>query len=87
MNTVSDKCGTMYEKALTCHVKDGQTLLAFYDSPGQHQYQLRTGKPVRHPHVRAKEALSRKAAKLTVFKPDQVASPKFPSSSPTNVLD
>jgi len=47
MNTVSEKCGNRYKKTLTWLVKDGQTLPAFYDSPGEHRYQLLRCKPVR----------------------------------------
>jgi putative transposase len=80
MNTFAEKFGAKYEKAVTCLIKDRDTLLAFYDFPADHWDHLRTGNPiesvfatVRHRTVRTKGALSQKTAKLMVFKLVQAA--------------
>jgi len=80
MDTFAEKYGAKYEKAVTCLVKDRETLLAFYDFPAEHWDHLRTGNPiesvfatVRHRTVRTKGALSQKTAKLMVFKLVQAA--------------
>ena len=80
MDTFAEKYGAKYEKAVTCLVKDRETLLAFYDFPAEHWDHLRTGNPiesvfatVRHRTVRTKGALSQKSAKLMVFKLVQTA--------------
>ena len=64
-----------YEKAVTCLVKDQDTLLTFYDFPAEHWDHLRTSNPiesvfatVRHRTVRTKGALSQDTARLMVFK-------------------
>lgn len=80
MNTLAEKFGAKYEKAVTCLIKDRDTLLTFYDFPADHWDHLRTGNPiesvfatVRHRTVRTKGALSQKTAKLMVFKLVQAA--------------
>jgi putative transposase len=80
MNTFAEKFGAKYEKAVTCLIKDRDTLLTFYDFPADHWDHLRTGNPiesvfatVRHRTVRTKGALSQKTAKLMVFKLVQAA--------------
>jgi transposase-like protein len=80
MTTFTEKYGAKYEKAVICLTKDRDTLLAFYDFPGEHWDHLRTGNPiesvfatVRHRTVRTKGALSQKTAKLMVFKLVQAA--------------
>jgi transposase-like protein len=80
MNTFAEKYRAKYDKAVTCLTKDRDTLLAFYDFPGDHWDHLRTGNPiesvfatVRHRTVRTKGALSQKTAKLMVFKLIQAA--------------
>ena len=71
----ADKYRAKYEKAVTCLIKDRETLLAFFDFPAEHWDHLRTSNPiesvfatVRHRTVRTKGALSTKTAKLMVFK-------------------
>ncbi len=73
--TFATKYGAKYEKAVTCLVKDRDTLLTFYDFPAEHWDHLRTSNPiesvfatVRHRTVRIKGALSQETAKLMVFK-------------------
>ena len=73
--TFANKYGAKYEKAVTCLVKDHDTLLTFYDFPAEHWDHLRTSNPiesvfatVRHRTVRTKGALSQETAKLMVFK-------------------
>ncbi len=73
--TFATKYGAKYEKAVTCLVKDRDTLLTFYDFPAEHWDHLRTSNPiesvfatVRHRTVRTKGALSQETAKLMVFK-------------------
>ena len=73
--TFADKYGAKYEKAVTCLVKDHDTLLTFYDFPAEHWDHLRTSNPiesvfatVRHRTVRTKGALSQDTARLMVFK-------------------
>jgi transposase-like protein len=80
LDTFAEKYGAKYEKAVTCLTEDRETLLAFYDFPGEHWDHLRTGNPiesvfatVRHRTVRTKGALSQKTAKLMVFKLVQAA--------------
>ena len=80
MDTFAEKYGAKYEKAVSCLIKDRETLLAFYDFPAEHWDHLRTGNPiesvfatVRHRTVRTKGALSQKTAKLMVFKLVQAA--------------
>jgi len=80
MDTFSQKYGAKYEKAVTCLTKDREALLAFYDFPGDHWDHLRTSNPiesvfatVRHRTVRTQGALSRKTARLMVFKLVQAA--------------
>ena len=71
----AEKDGAKYDKAVTCLVKDGDTLLTFYDFPAEHWDHLRTSNPiesvfatVRHRTVRTKGALSHDTARLMVFK-------------------
>jgi putative transposase len=72
--TFADKYAAKYEKAVTCLVKDLDTLLTFYDFPAEHWDHLRTSNPiesvfaVRHRTVRTKGALSQDTARLMVFK-------------------
>ena len=73
--TFADKYGAKYHKAVTCLVKDRDTLLTFYDFPAEHWDHLRTSNPiesvfatVRHRTVRIKGALSQDTARLMVFK-------------------
>ncbi len=73
--TFADKYGAKYHKAVTCLVKDRDTLLTFYDFPAEHWDHLRTSNPiesvfatVRHRTVRTKGALSQDTARLMVFK-------------------
>jgi transposase-like protein len=73
--TFTEKYGTKYEKAVSCLVKDRDTLLTFYDFPAEHWDHLRTSNPiesvfatVRHRTVRMKGALSQDTARLMVFK-------------------
>ena len=73
--TFAAKYGAKYEKAVTCLVKDRDTLLTFYDFPAEHWDHLRTSNPiesvfatVRHRTVRTKGALSQDTARLMVFK-------------------
>jgi delta 1-pyrroline-5-carboxylate dehydrogenase len=70
-----DKYGAKYEKAVTCLLKDRDSLLTFYDFPAEHWDRRRTSNPiesvfatVRHRIVRTKGALSQETAKLMVFK-------------------
>jgi putative transposase len=71
----ADKYGAKYEKAVTCLLKDRDSVLTFYDFPVEHWDHLRTSNPiesvfatVRHRTVRTKGALSEETAKLMVFK-------------------
>jgi transposase-like protein len=71
----AEKYGAKYDKAVTCLVKDRDTLLTFYDFPAEHWDHLRTSNPiesvfatVRHRTVRTKGALSQGTARLMVFK-------------------
>ena len=73
--TFTEKYGAKYEKAVSCLVKDRDTLLTFYDFPAEHWDHLRTSNPiesvfatVRHRTVRMKGALSQHTARLMVFK-------------------
>jgi len=73
--TFAEKYAAKYEKAVTCLVKDRDTLLTFYDFPAEHWDHLRTSNPiesvfatVRHRTVRTKGALSQDTARLMVFK-------------------
>jgi len=73
--TFADKYGAKYHKAVTCLVKDRDTLLTFYDFPAEHWDHLRTSNPiesvfatVRHRTVWTKGALSQDTARLMVFK-------------------
>ena len=73
--TFADKYGAKYNKAVTCLIKDSDTLLTFYDFPAEHWDHLRTSNPiesvfatVRHRTVRTKGALSQDTARLMVFK-------------------
>ena len=73
--TFAAKYDAKYEKAVTCLVKDRDTLLTFYDFPAEHWDHLRTSNPiesvfatVRHRTVRTKGALSQDTARLMVFK-------------------
>jgi transposase-like protein len=73
--TFAEKYGAKYEKAVTCLLKDHNTLLTFYDFPAEHWDHLRTSNPiesvfatVRHRTVRTKGALSQDTARLMVFK-------------------
>jgi putative transposase len=73
--TFAEKYGAKYEKAVSCLVKDRDTLLTFYDFPAEHWDHLRTSNPiesvfatVRHRTVRMKGALSQDTARLMVFK-------------------
>ncbi len=70
-----EKYATKYPKAANCLAKDRETLLAFFDFPAEHWDHLRTANPiesvfatVRHRTIRTKGALSRKTARLMVFK-------------------
>jgi putative transposase len=72
--TFAEKYGAKYEKAVSCLVKDRDTLLTFYDFPAEHWDHLRTSNPiesvfatVRHRTVRIKGALSQDTARLMVF--------------------
>src|ERR1700709_818158 len=71
----AEKYGAKYEKAVSCLVKDRDTLLTFYDFPAEHWDHLRTSNPiesglatVRHLPVRMKGALSQDTARLMLFK-------------------
>jgi transposase-like protein len=71
----TEKFQAKYPKAVECLTKDRDPLLAFLDFPAEHWDHLRTTNPiesvfatVRHRTVRTKGALSRKTAKLMVFK-------------------
>jgi putative transposase len=73
--TFAEKYGAKYDKAVSCLVKDRDTLLTFYDFPAEHWDHLRTSNPiesvfatVRHRTVRMKGALSQGTARLMVFK-------------------
>ena len=73
--TFAEKYGAKYDKAVSCLVKDRDTLLTFYDFPAEHWEHLRTSNPiesvfatVRHRTVRMKGALSQDTARLMVFK-------------------
>ena len=64
-----------YDKAVACLTKDRETLLAFYDFPGDHWKHLRatnviesTFATVRHRTVRSKGCLSNKTALAMIFK-------------------
>jgi transposase-like protein len=71
----TEKYAARYAKAAECLTKDRTALLAFYDFPAEHWDHLRTSNPiesvfatVRHRTVRTKGSLSRKTARLMVFK-------------------
>jgi putative transposase len=71
----TEKYAVRYAKAAECLTKDRTALLAFYDFPAEHWDHLRTTNPiesvfatVRHRTVRTKGSLSRKTARLMVFK-------------------
>jgi putative transposase len=73
--TFAEKYAAKYEKAVTCLIKDRDTLLTFYDFPAEHWDHLRTSNPiesvfatVRHRTIRTKGALSQDTARLMVFK-------------------
>ena len=73
--TFAEKYAAKYEKAVTCLIKDRDTLLTFYDFPAEHWDHLRTSNPiesvfatVRHRTIRIKGALSQDTARLMVFK-------------------
>jgi putative transposase len=73
--TFAAKYGAQYDKAVSCLVKDRDTLLTFCDFPAEHWDHLRTSNPiesvfatVRHRTVRTKAALSQDTARLMVFK-------------------
>ena len=75
IDTFAQKYQAKYSKAVECLTKDREPLLAFLDFPAEHWDHLRTANPiesvfatVRHRTVRTKGALSRKTAKLMVFK-------------------
>lgn len=70
-----------YPKAVECLAEDCEPLLAFLDFPAEQWDHLRTANPIksvsatlRHRTVRTKGALSRKTARLMVFKPVMAAS-------------
>jgi putative transposase len=72
--TFAEKYAAKYEKAVTCLLKDRDTLLTFYDFPAEHWDHLRTANPiesvfatVRHRTVRTRGALSQDTARLMVF--------------------
>lgn len=82
--TFEEKYAAKYARGVTCLTKDTETLLAFYDFPGEHWDHLRTSNPiesvfatVRHRTVRTKGALSQKTAKLMVFTLVRAASKKW----------
>ena len=84
MGTFTEKYGIKYGNAVACLVKDGEALLAFFDSPAEHWDHLRTANPiesvfatVRHRTVRTKGALSQKTAKLMVFTLIRAASKRW----------
>ena len=84
MDTFVRKYHAKYEKAVLCLTKDKETLLTFYDFPGEHWDHLRTSNPiesvfavVRHRTVRTKGALSQTTAQLMVFKLVQAAAKKW----------
>jgi putative transposase len=71
----AEKYGAKYGKAVQCLTKDREALLAFFDFPAEHWDHLRTSNPiesvfatVRHRTIRTKGALSRRTARLMVFK-------------------
>jgi transposase-like protein len=75
IDTFAQKYQAKYSKAVECLTNDREPLLAFLDFPAEHWDHLRTANPiesvfatVRHRTVRTKGALSRKTAKLMVFK-------------------
>jgi len=75
IETFAEKYQAKYPKAVECLTKDREPLLAFLDFPAEHWDHLRTANPiesvfatVRHRTVRTKGALSRRTAKLMVFK-------------------
>jgi putative transposase len=75
ISVFAEKYATRYAKASECLTKDRIALLAFYDLPAEHWDHLRTSNPiesvfatVRHRTVRTKGSLSRKTARLMVFK-------------------
>ena len=45
--TCAEKYGAKYEKAVSCSVKDRDTLLTFYDFPAEHWDHLRTSNPIK----------------------------------------
>jgi len=75
ISVFAEKYAARYAKASECLIKDQTALLAFYDLPAEHWDHLRTSNPiesvfatVRHRTVRTKGSLSRKTARLMVFK-------------------
>jgi len=75
ISVFDEKYAAKYPKAVECLTKDREPLLAFFDFPAEHWDHLRTANPiesvfatVRHRTVRTKGALSRKTARLMVFK-------------------
>ena len=75
LDTLVQKYGAKYEKAVACLERDRDALLAFFDFPAEHWDHLRTANPiesvfatVRHRTVRTKGALSQHTALLMVFK-------------------
>jgi putative transposase len=74
IDTLAEKYGVKYGRAVECLVKDRTALLVFYGFPAEHWDHLRTANPiesvfatVRHRTVRTKGALSQRTAKLMVF--------------------
>jgi len=93
METFAEKYGAKYGNAVACLTRDRETLLAFYDFPGEHWDHLRTANPiesvfatVRHRTVRTKGALSQKTAKLMVFTLVRAASKKWRRLNGANQL-
>ena len=75
IDTFAEKFSPKYDKAVACLTRDRDALLAFFDFPAEHWDHLRTANPiesvfatVRHRTVRTKGSLSRKTARLMVFK-------------------
>ena len=75
IETFVEKYQAKYPKAVECLTKDQEPLLSFLDFPAEHWPHLRTANPiesvfatVRHRTVRTKGALSRRTARLMVFK-------------------
>ena len=71
----TEKYGAKYEKAVACLAKDREALLCFYDFPAEHWRHIRTTNPiestfatVRHRTRQTKNCLSRRNARIMVFK-------------------